>query len=386
MLAAAGGATREGSMPVLRAMRVVVVCFGAVMVFAGPASARSTGAAAVVPSSPGPSLGASLRILPGLHAVENAATNPYASEQLSTYGRPVTTGGVTYWMGIDVFTAGPGSSPDLGVYMLRGGPGHWQLHDYWWLTFRPVSFSVNPKTMTAKMSTGTMTAPSTMAMSFTPTHVYTHACSLVGGGRGIDRIAVGTLSVSTFKVVTDTSPVFGTITVRPRKAKVWDDPGCKSSVGHLNQHPCPRSEELNVPGPAPSEWGAFTNVAGTRAEIDAVSASMTPTRLQHSHLLEETLPLSDLPRPTATATGATAVVLTRGARFATGEGVFTSTHAPRVTTGSCVLRGVTHTYTTSTYTGVFSPGSPRLIALWDTGHIPLVPDTVADLWLSHLTS
>src|SRR5579862_2965994 len=129
MLAAAGGATREGSMPVLRAMRVVVVFFGAVMVFAGPASARSTDAAAVVRSSTGPSLGTSLRILPGLHAVENAATNPYASEQLSTYGRPVTTGGVTYWLNIDVFTAEPGSYPSIDVYMLRGVRGHWQLHD-----------------------------------------------------------------------------------------------------------------------------------------------------------------------------------------------------------------------------------------------------------------
>ena len=345
-----------------------------------PAPAR-TAPVALLDGTSGP------HILPGIHGVTNTVTTSDASEQLSTYGRPVRVGSSTYWLGIDVFNEGPGSWPDLGVYLLReAAPGHWQIHEYSWLAFRPPTFAVNPKAMTATLATGRAEAPSSIHVSFTPRRVYSHSCALVGGGTGVYRKATGTISVSAFKVVTNTSPVFGTITVRPRQAILSVDPGCRSSTVSVNEQPCPRPEVLDAPGPAPSEWGAFTNAAGTRVEIDAISASMTPTREQHSHMLEETLPIADLPRPAATATGATAVLLTRGSVFAAGEGVFTSNQAPRVITGSCTLDGVAHTYSTSEYRGVLSPGAARLIALWDTGHIPLVPDTPAFLLLSRLTS
>jgi hypothetical protein len=57
-----------------------------------------------------------------------------------------------------------------------------------------------------------------------------------------------------------------------------------------------------------------------------------------------------------------------------------------VTSGSCTMRGGAHTFTTSEYRGVISPGVPRLIALFDTGHIGLAANTPASLSLSQLTS
>jgi len=97
------------------------------------------------------------------------------------------------------------------------------------------------------------------------------------------------------------------------------------------------------------------------------------------------VPRANLPAPKVSANGATATFLTRGSLFSTGVGVFTSTRAPRVSSGSCTTRGVAHTYTTSDYRGVLSPGLPRLVALFDTGRIGLAANTPADLWVSHLT-
>jgi hypothetical protein len=281
-----------------------------------------------------------------------------------------------------VFTDGLGSRPQLDVYLLRGRPGHFQLHDYWWL--RTASFSVNRGTMTARLNGGAI-SPSAISMRFRPTHVSSHSCTLQGGGTGAYRKAIGLLSVSAFRVVTNTSPVFGAITVRPRKAELLLDPGCRSNVVHENPHPCPRPEVIDAPGLARSEWGVSTNAADTKTLIDALSPSTTTTKLQHMHLIEDTVPLADLPAPTFSANGATARFLAHGSLFSTGVGVFTSTRAPRVSSGSCTMHGVAHTYTTSEYRGVLSPGVPRLIALFDTGHIGLAANTPADLWVSHLT-
>ena len=309
-------------------------------------------------------------------------TTAPATEQLSTFGRPIKVRHSTYWLDLDVFTVGPGSSPQLDIYLLRGRPGHFELHDYWWL--RSASFLVNRGTMTARLNGG-MISPSAISMRFSPTHVRSHSCALEGGGTGIYREAIGRLSVSAFRVVTNTSPVFGTITVRPRKAELLVDPGCKVNVTHQNPRPCPRTEVINAPGLARSEWGVDTNAADTKTLISAVSPSTTLTKLQHTHITAETLPLADLPAPTLAGNGATATFLTRGSLFTTGVGVFTSTAAPRVTSGSCTLRGVAHTFTTSEYRGVLSPGVAPLIALFDTGHIGLAANTPASLSVSRLS-
>jgi hypothetical protein len=315
-------------------------------------------------------------------AANTITTTAPASEQLSSYGRPIRVGHSQYWLNLDVFTFEPGSSPELDIVLVRGRPGHFQLHEYWWL--RRASLAVDGPAMTARLNGGAI-SPSASSMRFTPMHVWSHTCTLVGGGTGTYRKAIGMLSASAFRVVTNTSPVFGTITVRPRKAQLVVDPGCRSSIVHFNPHPCPSSELIDAPGPAPSEWGAATNGSDTRAAIDAVSASMTPTKLQHAHITEETLPLSDLPPPTVSAGGATATFLTRGSLYATGVGIFSSTRAPSVVTGSCTRAGVAHTFTASVYRGVLSSGASPLIALFDTGRIGLAA-TPAFFWVSHLTS
>jgi hypothetical protein len=344
---------------------VVVCAGGALGPFAAPLAAHAR---------------AHILWLPATNAVTTVAP---ATEQLSTFGRPIKAGHATYWLDLDVFTPDPGSFPQLDVYLLRGRPGHFELHDYWWL--RSASFSVNRGTMTARLDGG-MISPSAISMRFRPTHVRSHSCTLAGGGTGIYRKAIGRLSVSAFRMVTNTSPVFGTITVRPRKAELLVDPGCTANVIHAGPRPCPRTEVINAPGLARSEWGVDTNAADTRTVISAVSPSTTPTKLQHTHITAETLPLADLPAPTLTANGATATFLTGGSLFATGVGVFTSTRAPTVTGGSCTMRGVAHTFTTSEYRGALSPGVPRLIALFDTGHIGLAANTPASLAVSRLTS
>ena len=305
-----------------------------------------------------------------------------ASEQLATFGRPIEVGHATYSLDLNVFTDGGGFSPQLNVFLLRGRPGHFQFHDYWWL--RSASFAVNRRTLTARLDGGAI-SPSAISLRFTPTHVTSHRCGLQGGGTGTYRKAIGRLSVAAFRVATNTSPVFGTITVRPRRAELLLDPGCRSDLVGYNPRPCPSAESIDAPGLARSEWGAATNSADTKALIDAFAPSTTLTKLQHTHITEETVPLADLPAPTLSAKGATAMILTRGSLFATGVGVFTSSRAPKVVRGSCMLRGVAHTFRTAQYRGVLSPGTPALIALFDTGHIGLAADTPAELSVSHLT-
>jgi hypothetical protein len=357
-----------------------------VLLCAGTAGLAATAHAATSPR-PGIRLPAAtppVRVWASADPAANAISTVLpATEQLSTYGRPIRVGHSTYWLDLDAYTEGPGSFSQLDVYLIRGRPGQFQLHEYSWL--RNSTLTVNRRAMTARLDGGSI-SPSAIQLGFSPTHVWSHTCTLAGGGTGTFRKAVGAISVSAFRVATNTSPVFGTIRVRPRKALLWLDPGCRSDLVGFNPHPCPSSEVINAPGAAPSEWGAAVSPNGTHTLLVSVGASQTPTKLQHAHWFDETLPRSDLPPPLLTPTGATATFLTGGSLFATGVGRFTSSHAPRTFTGSCTRAGVHHTYRTTEYRGLLSPSAPPLIALFDTGHIRLASPTAAYLDVSHLTS
>jgi hypothetical protein len=358
-----------------------VACLGAALVGLGHAEPAR---ASTRPLAISLSAHARARIWTSVRPATNAVTTVApASEQIATFGRPIKVGHATYWLDLNVFTDGAGSYPQLDVFLIRGRPGHFQFHDYSWL--RSASFTVNRRAMTARLNGGSI-SPSAISMHFSPTHVTSHSCALQGGGTGTYRKAVGLLSVPAFRLVTNTSPVFGTITVRPRRAELLLDPGCRSDLAGYNPRPCPQAESIDAPGLARSEWGVATNSSDTKALIDAVSPSTTFTKLQHTHIIEDTVPLADLPAPTVSKNGAMATFLTRGSLFSTGVGVFTSTRAPKVLTGSCTMRGVAHTFTTTRYRGVLSPGALPLIALFDTGHIGLAANTPAYLELSHLTS
>jgi hypothetical protein len=314
------------------------------------------------------------------------ASNPYASVQLSTYGKPIRINGVTNYMYMDTFMSQGETQPDLfDVIVARGTSAHNQFNDYTWDNFQGIAFSVNHKTLSARFDTGSAVLPSQITMTFAPGQIHTRTCTLHGGGTGILKTTVGTLTVSAFKVATKTSPFFGTITTRPTKAKVWVDPGCKYKGGG-GFHRCPAAEVINAPGLAPFEGGGGINIQRTRAAVD----SLVPTTSfrsvdQYSHWTDDRVPLSDFPAPKTSATGATATLLTTGAQFVSGTAKFTSTSKPKIQTGSCRLAGVTRTYREATYKGVLSPGSDPLTALLDVGHRSLAPNTKAYLELGRLT-
>jgi hypothetical protein len=365
--------------PRARLATAVIVCATLCAAAAGTARASTR----LLPALSAISARPQLHMASGITPAAGVATVEPASVQLATYGVPIRRGNTTNWLYLDTYMFQGDTSASLDAFLGRGTNSHNQFHDYWWL--RPATLTYNPRTMAARMNAGAI-SPSSIAMRFAPTHVYSHTCTLVGGGTGTYHRAIGRLRISSFRLVTNTSPVFGTIATPPRKAELLVDPGCRSSVVGFNAHPCPAAEAIDAPGLARSEWIASTNAAGTRALIWSLSPSTTLTKEQHSHLTEDRVPATDLPPPTLSATGATATILTSGSVFSRGEGIFTSARAPRLVTGSCTRSGVHHTYAASVYRGVLSPGITPLVALFDTGHIGLAPNTAAYLEVSHLTS
>jgi hypothetical protein len=309
----------------------------------------------------------------------------WASVQLSTVGRRLRIHGVTNWASLDAYRpAGRGSPTDAEVFVARGSRAHSQFNDYRWDTARPIAFHVDRRTLTATLDTGSAWRPSRIALTFTPGVIHTHTCALHGGGTGVYKQTRGTLTISTFRIATTTRPFFGTFSIHPTAAVVDVDPGCQYHGG-LQDHRCPASEVINAPGPAKSEWDGVVNLPGTKAWIGSVEPQTRPVRNQFSHWTQDVVPVSDLPPPTAGPDCARAVLHTTGAKFASGTGVFTSTSKPETSTGSCVLAGVTRTYSEKVYKGVLSPGADPLTALLDVGPLSLAPNTRAELALGSLT-
>ena len=82
----------------------------------------------------------------------------------------------------------------------------------------------------------------------------------------------------------------------------------------------------------------------------ASEAPSSTELIAHSEL--DVLATSDLPAPTATASGATATIKTTGDAFQTGSATFKSSSRPTKITGtSCVYKGKTHTFDESDYAG-----------------------------------
>lgn len=327
--------------------------------------------------------------LPGSFGLRPALAGP-VNESLTSAPTTVTIAGVAYRMQLDVETftgAGP-VPPSVSVELSRGSATHTQIHEYGFQPTKPVTFSVNQKTMGASVNTGTLIAPSAIATVFKPTKVTSRTCGLGGGATGTYRSATGTLTTSAFKIATGTTPFFGTITTKPTTATLVIDPGCTTGGGGGASLPCPSSEQLQPAGNGPltTGWFAATVPGSSSAQLVAVNVPAALTAVEQPfHLIGEVVPAADLPAPTAGATGATARILTTGAVFLRGSAIFTSTKAPKTTTGSCTLAGKKHTYSMRAYTGTLKAGTPALLALFDTGRKTLV-SMPAELDLTRLTS
>lgn len=331
-------------------------------------------------------------LLPG------AAAPSLASLSLFSDPTTVTVNSVSYQMGLSVddLPAAFDQPPELAVGLDRvtsaGGmlTGE-QEHVYGYAPIGGMSFTANAALTRATVRTGTSIDPSAVDMHFHATGpVEQTPCALVGGGHGVFQAATGTLSASTFKIATGTTPFFGTITTVPATATVVHDPGCSTFVQStprpVFRQPC-GGRELIEQSTLTSLWFGELGFGGGRVTQFGLTESNPFGPDGIDHLAVGLGRGVNMPRPVHTAGGGVrANVLTSGVPFMGGRAVFTSTGKARVSPGhTCTWERHTYHFTTTRYPGrLTSAGSP-LQMLFDTGAEAVTP-TPATLYLRKYSS
>jgi len=311
---------------------------------------------------------------------------------LTTDPVKVTIGSVVYTMSIAVGQdlSTPGSEPQLDINLDRQAAGTQiadQNHDYFFTPASGLTFTYDTTAgAKATVKATTAIAPSALSITYTAKTTDASPCKLQDGSKGDQIFSSGTLKVSTFSFVSGTSPVFGTVTTKPKTASFFYDPGCKAGGGKLVLL-CGGAEDVEAGGPAAAQEWSFANDYGDSKAFEAVfQSSSLPTEAIQDSILAQVRG-ADLPAPTTSATGATATVKTTGNPFESGTGTFTSTKAPKVSTGSCKDSSDTkHTYRLSTYAGRLASSSPLLTANYDTGPLTLSAPITAKLYVVNYTS
>jgi hypothetical protein len=368
--------------PGVRARRWLAAA-GAMLVVSGFAAASATAA------SPDPYPLVSRLTALGIHVPAGMPGAPQPNGQINFTNASLVVDpilirikGVQYVLNMSVQReGGPGSPPpfiDVNLNRLTNAQLDGQDHDYLLTPSSGVSFTFDQPTMaTARIKT-TGIAPSVIDLTYAASAKQTkYPCTLASGAKSFEQISSGKLSFSSFKFVSGTDPFFGTITKRPLTATLYYDPGCRTSiVAGSNRLPgCSGTETLIAASPTgATQWVAQNDYGDGFAFQAALAAASTPDR-ETTHIVQSVIPGTDMPPPEALPTGASATVRTTGNQFMRGTATFTSTHAPRVTTGlRCVDPfGQRHAYSREVYRGQLTPDSNPFAAAFDTGKVPLTP-------------
>jgi hypothetical protein len=327
------------------------------------------------------------------------------STQLFTDPADVTVNGVSYQMYLSVYTAPAAfdQAPQLDVQLDRttahGGmlTGE-QDHTYGYAPLTGLTLTTDAGLTRAHVKTGTSITPSAVDMRFHATDVEQLSCSLITGGRGTFQYATGTLSASTFKIATGTSPFFGNITKPPATATVVHDPGCGSivssgaSAAALHSWVAPRAArtaffEEPCTGPTlvhstlTSFWLSQLGIhRGRVAQLGQTSTNpFGPDGTEHSAIGIGSG--SDMGAIVHTADGIRVAVRTKGVPFMGGSTMFRAMGKPHVSPGhSCFWERHTYHYTNVRYEGTLTPAGSRLAVLFDTG-AETIGEVHATLWV-----
>jgi hypothetical protein len=319
--------------------------------------------------------------------VASAADVPYGSPNvtLQTGGRAVRIGGVTYQYGTTLSKdLSPGFHPaELEFGLFRGviDPPRLaiQEHDYAFAPSTGLGFRFDRTTFAATLHTGLRIAPSSANIAFTPVHRFSAPCTLADGSAGAIHFVDGRLRGIGFKLVSGTSPFFGTVTRAPIRAELIYDPGCtESGSGPDPGGPDPFANRCDGREAVIAQIGDTTfitaSIYGGGHTLMAADQTpvFSPTRFVDHFILADA-PGATLPAPTYTAHGATARIRTAGNSFASGAGTFTSTTAPGISgVQHCRANGGSHAYRQYTYTGtIVSPAAAPLLVRFDTGAVAI---------------
>jgi hypothetical protein len=207
------------------------------------------------------------------------------------------------------------------------------------------------------------------------------ACRLPNGATGYVRSTRGTLSYPQFSIDTTTAPFFGVLTSAGTQARLTLDPGCvfNGGTGH-KLHQCPGHLEISgSSADGSSGFDAADNYGRTRVfELAAEGTNGSVKSIGHFGF--EAGPISDLPRPSRSATGATAHLRTTGGILMAGSATFTSHRAPgRSVVHRCLSYGRVHSFRSYHYRGKLTPDLTPLAALFDTGTFTLAGPVSGDL-------
>ena len=356
--------------------------------------------------------------LPGGLARRMAHFQPHAAAPLSLdsielFADPqnVTVNGVTYQMYLSAYTepAAFDQPPQLDVQLDRTTTGGGAIvgeqdHIYGYAPLTGLTLTADAGLTRAHLQTGTSINPSAIDMRFHATDVEQTPCHLLTGGTGTFQYATGTLSASTFKIATGTTPFFGNITTVPATATVVHDPGCGSIVfgfgagsaaaSHANANlAAARSPIFEAPctGPTLAEsnltsfWLSQLGIhRGRLAQVGATSTNpFGPNGISH-----EAFGLgsgTNMGLIVHTADGIREAVRTKGMPFMGGSAMFRSTARPHVSPGhSCTYERHTYHYTNVRYQGTLTPARSPLSVLFDTG-ATTIGKVHATLWVPRYT-
>lgn len=335
------------------------------------------------------------------------AAAPVSLDSIELFADPqdVTVNGVGYQMYLGAFTqpAAFDQPPQLDVQLDRTTIGGGVLtgeqdHIYGYAPLTGLTLTADAGLTRAHLQTGTSIDPSAIDMRFHATDVEQTSCRLLTGGSGTFQYATGTLSATTFKIATGTTPFFGNITTTPMTATVVHDPGCGSvSFGgasavasharanltaaraDLFQEPCtgPTLAESNLTGFWLSQLGIHR---GRVFQLGETSTNpFGPNGISHEAIGAG--PGTSMGRLVHTAGGIREAVRTKGVAFMGGSAMFRSAAGPRVSPGhSCVFERHTYHYTNVRYQGTLTPAASPLAILFDTG-AATIGEVHATLWV-----
>jgi hypothetical protein len=318
----------------------------------------------------------------------------------------VVRNGVTNRMTLLLFSDPAFGSASLDVTLGRAqADGRaFQEHDYSFSPQSGIQFQYDRKTLeTATLDTTTAINPSQIAGSFTATSVKSTTCRLYDGRMGTRLVARGTLSFSSFHVVTSTSPFFGTITTEPTHARIVKDPGCNVDVifssgaaaavraipkvdaalgepayRERRDAPCYLNRALGAKV-GPGRVFGFEKAYRVPAIFDfALRRAQVPPDESEFHAIDALGARSDLPKPVKVGPGRyEAEVRGQGGAFLSGAATFRS-GPPTVRAGfACRAGGRSRPFTRLTYRGTLEPPASPLVASFDTLPLALREDTPA---------
>jgi hypothetical protein len=266
----------------------------------------------------------------------------------------------------------------IDLAMVRTG-GSFQVHYYDYAPSNPVATTLARRTLAhASVDTGSAIAPDVLQVDYTATTAMSRtACRLQGGGTGYRRSTKGTITYGQFGIDTTTSPFFGVLASAGTQARLTLDPGCGfgGDPGHT-LHQCTGHVELSGGTTDGSLGFAAADNYGRTHVFEAAGGGGGSDVKSIGHVGFETGPITNLPRPRWTATGAAAHLRTGAGVLMTGSATFTSHRAPvRSAVKRCLSYGRIHSFRVYRYLGRLTPDATPLAALFDTGTLTL-PGTV----------